>query len=210
MRPYVTIKFAQSLDGKIAAGRGRRSRISSPAALRFAHKLRAKHDAVLVGAGTVRSDNPRLTTRLVKGKNPARIILDSRLRTSPVPGTRVVANAGRERVFIFTTKKAPKTKARALEARGAEVIKVPASKTGNIDLPQILRILYKKGIKKLLVEGGSEIITSFIKERLADRVMVIIAPVIFAKGVPAAKIPARFTLKKVKKFGKDIVCEFIP
>jgi len=207
-RPYVTIKFAQTLDGKIAAKAGSASRISGPRALRFAHRLRSRHDAVLVGIGTVLADNPQLTVRRVKGKNPVRVVLDSRLRI-PV-SAKAIMNANPDGVFIFTTKKAPKYKIQALRKRGAEVIILPGSGRGNIDLTQILRILYKKGVKKLLVEGGSEIITSFIKKRLADKIIIITAPVIFGCGVPAARLNLKLRLKSVKKLGEDIICEFIP
>ena len=165
------------------------------------------HDAVLVGIGTVLADDPRLTVRRVKGKNPVRVVLDSRLR---IP---YHANILRERAsntIICTTKKAPKRKITGIRKIGAFVIIVRSSGPRGIDLTQILRILYKKGVKKLLVEGGSDIITSFLERRLADRVVVITAPVIFGCGVPAAKMPLRLVLKTVKKLGEDIVCEFVP
>lgn len=209
-RPYITIKFAQTLDGKIAAQQGSASRISGPLALRFAHRLRSRHDAVLVGIGTVLADNPQLTTRLVTGKNPVRVVLDSHLRIIPVPGTRILRNAKKDGVIIFATQKATKSKIKALKSRGVEVIIVPGCKRGNIDLTQILRILYKKGVKKLLVEGGSEIITSFIKKQLADKIVIITAPVIFGCGMPAARLNLKLKLKSVKRMGGDIACEFVP
>ena len=210
-RPFVTIKYAQTLDGKIAVPSGHSRRISGPEARRFVHKLRTQHQAILVGVNTVIKDNPLLTVRLVKGKNPIRIILDSKLRI-PLEA-KVVSQTRQARTIIVTTKSAPKRKIELFRRRGIEVLLIPGNKKGWINLQKLLTLLGKLEIKSLLVEGGSRIITSFLKERLADRLIVIIAPEIMGRGVEAIDRreisdiaqSLNFKFKKVKKMGRDLV-----
>ena len=210
-RPYITLKFAETLDGRIAAKDSSSRWISGPGSLKFAHRLRAANDAVLIGAGTVLSDNPSLTTRLVKGKNPTRIIIDGRLR---IPLTaRVVKDRREAKTIIVTTPKASKRKLEKLKKQGVEFIILPSLKDGNIDLKRIIRILYKKGIRKILVEGGSRVITSFLKTGLVDRVVVILSPKILGKGVESVgdlgigsiKGALKLRLRSVKRIGEDII-----
>ncbi|MGB2706238.1 MAG: bifunctional diaminohydroxyphosphoribosylaminopyrimidine deaminase/5-amino-6-(5-phosphoribosylamino)uracil reductase RibD [Candidatus Omnitrophota bacterium] len=210
-KPYITVKFAQTLDGKIAAPDGSSKWISGPEARKFAHGLRARSDAVLVGIRTVLLDNPSLTTRLVKGKNPARVIIDRKLR---VPlDARLVRETNLAKTIIITTPKAPIVKMKRLKAMGVEIIVLPASKGGDIDLRKIIRILYKKGIKKILVEGGSRVISSFLKARLADEVITVISPKILGRGTESVgdmgikniKNALGLRLKSVKRLGKDII-----
>ncbi len=210
-RPYITLKFAQTLDGRIAARDGSSKWISGPKSRKFAHKLRAENDAILIGARTVLKDDPSLTVRLVKGKNPARIIIDGRLRT-PLTA-RIVRNTSVARTIIVTTPSSPVRKRERLKEQGVEFIVLPASKDGNIDLIKIIRILYKKGIKKILVEGGSQVVTSFIKAGLGDRIIMILSPRILGKGIasigdlgiPNIRDALQLRLKDVKRIGEDIV-----
>jgi diaminohydroxyphosphoribosylaminopyrimidine deaminase/5-amino-6-(5-phosphoribosylamino)uracil reductase len=177
-RPYVTLKFAQTVDGKIAAGDGSSRWISSPQSRTFAHRLRARHDGILVGVRTVIADDPSLTVRRARGKHPVRVVLDRRLRIPQ--NAKIVKNARSIPTIIITAPGAPRKKRHALIAKGTDVIVMP----GDIDLAGILRILYKKGIRRLLVEGGRRVITSFIKSKLADTITVIIAPKILGDGIP--------------------------
>lgn len=210
-KPFITIKFAQTLDGKIASSDRSSKWISSPESLKFAHKLRASNDAILVGIGTILSDDSKLTTRLVRGKNPTRIIIDRKLRV-PVKA-QVLSLPEKNKTIIFTTKVASKHKIDRITKKGIEIIVLPAKKRGDIDLRHIIRILYKKGIRRILVEGGSRTITSFIREKLADRLVSVISPKIIGKGVSFAgdlgitNINKSLELKpgKVKKSGKDII-----
>lgn len=209
-RPYVTLKFAQTLDGRIAA-RDESSRwISGPQGLKFAHKLRARSEAILVGIGSVLADNPSLTTRLVKGKNPTRIIIDGKLR---IPlNARVVKNTRDARTIIVTTPKVAKTKIERLKKEGVEFIVLPSVR-GNIDLRKIICIFYKQGIKRILVEGGSQVITSFLKTGLADKMVVIISPKILGKGIESVgdlgigniKGALKLKLESAKRLGEDII-----
>lgn len=209
--PYITLKFAQTLDGRIAAKDGSSKWISSFPARKFVHKLRAKSDAVLVGIGTILKDNPSLTTRLVKGKNPTRIVIDGKLRTPP--SANVVKTAKKIKTIIVTTRKASQGKIKQLKKKGVEVIISTPAGSGNIDLKKVTRVLYKKGIKSILAEGGRGIATAFLRSGLVSKVIVIIAPKILGKGVEAIadlgitgiKGALKLRLKSVEKLGDDII-----
>jgi diaminohydroxyphosphoribosylaminopyrimidine deaminase/5-amino-6-(5-phosphoribosylamino)uracil reductase len=178
--PFVTVKFAQTLDGRIATAPGASRWISSPASLKLAHKLRATHDAILVGVNTVLTDNPELTTRLVKGRNPVRVILDSKIR---IPlDAKVLTNQKAARTLVAATPAADKAKLSALKSMGIEVLTVSPDKQGRVDLKQLLKTLGQRQISSLLVEGGGAVITSFLRLNLVDRLVAIIAPKILGKG----------------------------
>lgn len=179
--PWVTVKYAQTLDGRIATRSGESQWISSDASLVYAHELRASHNALLVGVGTVLRDNPRLTVRLVSGANPLRVVVDSALRTprdaalfdSP-GGTLMVAN-----VPTNPTRQA------GLEAAGARVLALPAGADGHVDLPLLLGRLAAEGVRSVLVEGGARVITALLRERLVQRLVVCVAPKLLGSGVEA-------------------------
>jgi diaminohydroxyphosphoribosylaminopyrimidine deaminase/5-amino-6-(5-phosphoribosylamino)uracil reductase len=181
--PFVTVKFAQTLDGRIATSEGHSRWISSPASLRFAHRLRATHDAILVGAGTALKDDPELTCRLVPGKTPLRIVVDSRLRIPPE--SRLFSAGTGERGIIATTERAPERRRRLFEKRGIELLTLESDRNGQVDLGGLLSVLGQRGITSLLVEGGAALITSFLKGGLADRLIVVIAPKITGEGINA-------------------------
>ncbi|OGN99994.1 MAG: riboflavin biosynthesis protein RibD, partial [Chloroflexi bacterium RBG_13_52_12] len=171
--PYVTVRFAQTLDGRIAAANGSSRWISSPQSQKLAHKLRATHDAILAGIGNVLIDDPELTLRLVKGRSPTRVILDSNLR---IPlDARVLANQETARTLVASTPAAPKEKLAALRKMGIEVLTVPPDKQGRVDLKKLLKALGECEISSLLVEGGGAVITSFLRLNLADKLVAIIA-----------------------------------
>ncbi|RME24948.1 MAG: bifunctional diaminohydroxyphosphoribosylaminopyrimidine deaminase/5-amino-6-(5-phosphoribosylamino)uracil reductase RibD [Deltaproteobacteria bacterium] len=169
-RPYVLVKVASSLDGRIAARTGDSRWISSKAARTYAHRLRARCQAVMVGAGTVRADDPALDVRHVRGKNPAVAIIDSRLEIRP--SARLFKLRRGAPVYVYTSKRTPAGKARLIEQLGAEVIRVP-SRAGRIELGHVLSDLFQKGVYRLLVEGGSRIIGSLVEGRLADRFEIV-------------------------------------
>jgi len=179
--PYVTLKFAQTLDGRIATASGHSRWISSPPSLRFAHRLRAVHDAILVGADTVRMDNPELTCRLVRGRNPLRIVVDSGLRLPPDAN---IFSDGKQTVAV-TTRRAPAESRRLLEKKGIEVLEIGEDPAGRVDLTQLLTVLGKRKISSVLVEGGAAVATAFLKENLVDRLLIVLAPKIVGGGVNA-------------------------
>ena len=211
--PFVTIKYAQTLDGRIATVTGNSQWISSPASLKFAHQLRAEHDAILVGRGTVQKDDPELTVRLVRGRNPLRIIVDSHLHISP--NAKVLRKTSSTPTLIATVKKAGDPRFKKFTANGAEVLTVKADKNGHVDLKKLFGILAQKKISSVLVEGGSQIITSLLKHNLADRLVTVIAPKIMGKGIEAVgdlhiknltsvKI---LSIRKISKSGDDIIVD---
>jgi diaminohydroxyphosphoribosylaminopyrimidine deaminase / 5-amino-6-(5-phosphoribosylamino)uracil reductase len=187
-RPRITLKVAATLDGFIAPLRAPAGIhwITGPAARAAAHELRAAHDAVLVGAGTVLADDPRLNVRDAAGdRQPLRVVLDSRLRTPPrarLLRTRTGAPPlviGRARLRDAALAR----RARGLERAGAEVLLLPG-RGPRVPLPSVLRALAAKGIRSVLVEGGSQVLGAFIAARLADRVAFFLAPRLAGAGVP--------------------------
>ncbi len=174
-RPFVTLSYAQSLDGCISAQPGVALALSGRQSLRLTHKLRAAHDAILVGIGTVLSDNPRLNVRLVDGANPRPIVVDSKLR---LPLTCNLLIQESRPLIIATLENYDKKRGRALEKAGAMILPIPPNSKGQVDLACLLRHLAELGIDTLMVEGGARIITSFLFERLADFIVLTIAPVL--------------------------------
>lgn len=206
--PFVTLKYAQSLDGRIATSTGDSRWISSERARRFAHRLRAIHDAVLVGIGTVLADDPQLTVRMIKGRNPLRVIIDSHLR---IPQEAKVLQ-GDAPTLIATASVAPKEKAQALRQMGIEVVEVGGER---VELSRLLKELASRGVLSLLVEGGQGVITSFLREGLADELVVIVAPLLIGRGVEAIGDLGVRTLReaktlrgvKLRRIGQDWVLE---
>jgi diaminohydroxyphosphoribosylaminopyrimidine deaminase/5-amino-6-(5-phosphoribosylamino)uracil reductase len=209
--PYVTVKWAQTLDGKIATAKGDSRWISCPESLKLSHRLRATHDAILVGINTVVKDDPRLTTRLVKGRNPVRVILDSRLRVPP--DARVLADQAKAKTLVAATPAAPQKKLAALKDKGIEVLTVPPDTNGKVDLKALLKTLAGRQISSVLVEGGAQTITSFLRLGLYDKVIAIIAPKLMGKGtdvvgelnITDVSQSLKLTFKRVYRSGEDIV-----
>ncbi|MBE0414957.1 MAG: bifunctional diaminohydroxyphosphoribosylaminopyrimidine deaminase/5-amino-6-(5-phosphoribosylamino)uracil reductase RibD [Dehalococcoidia bacterium] len=181
--PFVTLKFAQTLDGRIASATGNSHWISSESSRRLAHSLRSLHDGILVGVGTVLTDDPQLTVRLVKGRNPIRIVPDSRLR---IPlSSRVLEDQDVAPTIIAATSRADGEKLFSLKGMGIEVLTVDEDEKGEVDLKDLLKRLGKRGISSILVEGGARIITSLLHQGLVDKVVIVIAPKIMGKGIEA-------------------------
>ena len=166
----VTINAAMTLDGKIATARGD-SAISSKQDLVRVHRLRAGSDAVVVGVSTVLADDPQLSVRHVKGKNPARVIVDSRGRTPE--DSRLLKTAGKVRTIVAVTEQAPASNIGMMENAGAEVI---VAGKEQVDLKSLFARLAKMGFRKLLVEGGGELNWSVLSLGLADELIVTVAP----------------------------------
>jgi diaminohydroxyphosphoribosylaminopyrimidine deaminase/5-amino-6-(5-phosphoribosylamino)uracil reductase len=214
--PFVTVKFAQTLDGRIATATHQSRWISSPASRKFAHSLRSIHDAILVGAGTVRHDDPELTVRHVTGRNPLRIVVDSRLRL-PFEA-RVLKMQESVPTIIATTNQADPEKLKWLQGKGLEILIIDEDGKGRVDMKKLLFELGKRQISSVLVEGGAKIITYFLKEKLADRVVAIVAPKILGKGIEAVADLGSKTIddaislacRKVYRMGEDIIIDCRP
>jgi diaminohydroxyphosphoribosylaminopyrimidine deaminase/5-amino-6-(5-phosphoribosylamino)uracil reductase len=208
--PFITIKWAQSLDGRIATADGDSRWISGEEARRFAHQLRSEHDAVMVGIGTALADDPELTVRLASGHNPVRIIVDSKLRIPT--NARVLTDCVASRTLIATTESVSSERVREIEKLGAEVIRLPGADSG-LDLTTLFEKLSQRGINSVLVEGGNRIITSLLALRRVDRLVVIIAPKIIGKGIEAVgdldisrvADAITFASAEITKLGPDVV-----
>jgi diaminohydroxyphosphoribosylaminopyrimidine deaminase/5-amino-6-(5-phosphoribosylamino)uracil reductase len=207
--PFITVKYAQSLDGRIATATGVSRWISSVAAQEFAHRLRTEHDAIMVGIGTILVDDPQLTVRLVEGRNPLRICLDSRLR---IPlNARLLQGSGR--TFIVTTEGNAQDKITALQGKGGEVLIAQRGLDERVDLRYLLRNLGEMGIASILVEGGKGVITSLLRSGLVNRMVVITAPMIMGEGIEAIGDlgikdlagAIRFSSREVTEIGEDVV-----
>jgi GTP cyclohydrolase II len=179
-RPYVVLKYAQTLDGRIATANGDSKWISGEGERAISHALRAACDAVLVGVGTVVADDPQLTVRMVAGASPVRVVLDSTLRTPPT--ARILDDDAA--TIIFTTEQASVERRDVLRARHVAVRMVPSGPSG-VDLFAVLRDLRAGGVRSLLVEGGAKVITSMLAAGLADRLIVAVAPTIVGAGTEA-------------------------
>jgi GTP cyclohydrolase II len=173
-RPFVTLAWAQSLDGSIALDKGKPYRLSGNESLALTHALRAAHDVIVVGIGTLLADDPSLTVRLWQGPSPSPVVLDSCLRT-PVCAKVLAAGGGRP-VRIACTENAKDELRAQLEARGAEVLRLPAWANGWVDLGRLLSALGQSGIRRVMVEGGGKVLTSFLRASLVDYAVVTVAP----------------------------------
>lgn len=165
--PYVILKVATTLDGKIATVNGVSRSITSDASLKEVHRLRANVDAILTGSGTAITDNPHLGVRHVKGADPLRILLDSSLST---PADSLMFRD--ENCIVYTTSQAKKSRIQTLESKGVEVVIL----SDTIELLFVLRDLFERGVYLLLIEAGASVMTSFLSENLVDRYVQFIAP----------------------------------
>ncbi|MHB1687719.1 MAG: bifunctional diaminohydroxyphosphoribosylaminopyrimidine deaminase/5-amino-6-(5-phosphoribosylamino)uracil reductase RibD [Ignavibacteriaceae bacterium] len=213
--PYVTLKAAQTLDGKIADKSGDSKWISSSLSRKVVHQMRSKYDAVLVGSGTVEKDDPRLTVRMTEGRNPKRIILDTHLKLKT--GYKIFQNNGDKKLIVITSEKSVKKTAKIneLKSLGVQIILAKENKKGLIDLHSALNEIGRINIASLLVEGGGELLSSFIKENLFDDISLFIAPKILGAGVDSfsslgiKNIRKAFRIKidNVEKIGDDVLIE---
>ncbi|HEY0107759.1 MAG TPA: bifunctional diaminohydroxyphosphoribosylaminopyrimidine deaminase/5-amino-6-(5-phosphoribosylamino)uracil reductase RibD [Rhizomicrobium sp.] len=209
-RPYVTLKIAQSLDGKTATAAGDSKWITGEAARRFGHLLRARNDAILIGANTASADDPDLTCRLagLEGHSPLRVVLDSRLRLRET--SRLATSALRHPTLVFTTVGGGD----ALKSRGVDVVVLPPDARGRPDLGAMLTELSKRNVTRLLVEGGATVHAAFLDGGFADELEVFTAPIVLggaAHGSIAALSALRlgeapkFTRLSVREFGADLL-----
>ncbi len=183
--PYVSLKLALSLDGRIATRSGASKWVTGPDARAKVHLLRARNDAVAVGIGTVLADDPWLTVRETPGTNPTRIVFDTHLRLTAT--TRIVKNAHEAPTWVLCGDGASVTAERELSAMGVVVIRTPHSTEGRLDVRPALRMLAQRGIVSLMVEGGAELAGSFLAARLADELHCFVAPLLLGpRGRPGA------------------------
>ncbi len=191
-RPFLALKYAMSLDARLSEVAGEPSEVTGGAAIAEAHRLRAGHDAVMVGIGTVLSDDPRLTVRDWPAPRvpPVRIVLDADLRLSAE--SRLVDTARDVPVWVFAGKGAPLARAAQLEERGVAVLEAErASHSGGLELGSVLALLKDRGIRSILCEGGGALGSALLAARFVDRLYVLIAPRLYGEaGTPGFQIGA--------------------
>jgi diaminohydroxyphosphoribosylaminopyrimidine deaminase/5-amino-6-(5-phosphoribosylamino)uracil reductase len=211
--PFVVLKVAATLDGKMATRNGDSKWISGEASRRFVHKLRDQVDGVLVGIGTVLKDNPMLTARIRGGRDPYRIVLDSRLK---IPEEAKVIGTSPSKAIIASTELAPKDKIGKLKKRGVQIL-ILDSKEGRVNLKSCLSKLGEMGVMNLLVEGGSQVNGSFLDEGVIDKLLLFLSPKLIGDqqalgifgGKGASNLQKATALKeiKAKRIGEDILLE---
>jgi diaminohydroxyphosphoribosylaminopyrimidine deaminase/5-amino-6-(5-phosphoribosylamino)uracil reductase len=214
--PYITLKAAVSLDGKMATSTGQSHWITSEESRQFSQRLRAEQDGIMVGIKTALADDPELSVRVenfVK-KRWFRILLDSSLRL-PL-AARLLKSPDKGQVLIFTSYNSSDEKAKRLEDRGAEVIRVPDRK-GYLSLAAVLKQLGKREITSVLVEGGASLLTSFLEKKLADKAIIFISPLLIGgekaptvfEGQGVSRLPRAARLKNIRTFrlNDDLIME---
>jgi len=216
-RPHVTLKLAVSADGKIAATAGKRTRLTGPEADRRVHMMRARADAIMIGAGTWRSDDPELTCRIagMERRSPVRVAVDRRLELAP--SSRLLATVERAPVWLMAGERHDPARRAALEKAGARVLVCPVETARGLDAAAMLRALGDQGITRLLVEGGRRLAESLLAADLVDEAAIIATPHKIGPGgvaapdlcaVPERADPPRFVLVSRDRLGADTVRQY--
>jgi diaminohydroxyphosphoribosylaminopyrimidine deaminase / 5-amino-6-(5-phosphoribosylamino)uracil reductase len=211
-RPFVTWKAAVTLDGRIATRRGDSRWVTGARARDLGHALRDTHDAILVGAGTVRADDPLLTNRRRRGRDPVRVVLDGRLTISP--RARLLHSGSPAPTLVVCSRGAPAVRQRALEAAGAEVLRLPG-RGGRVDARALLATLRERDLLSVLIEGGGETAATFLEAGLVDKVVVFVAPklvggkgaipMLAGRGVSRMAEAVRLCDIKYRQVGEEMV-----
>jgi diaminohydroxyphosphoribosylaminopyrimidine deaminase / 5-amino-6-(5-phosphoribosylamino)uracil reductase len=225
--PFVVVKYAATMDGRIAAGSGDSRWVSGPETLRWAHEERTRLDAIMVGASTIVIDDSQLTARpggIESDHQPLRVVVDSRGRVSEkakvLPGKAPGQASARAKTIVATTDRSSKEWRASMEATGAEVVVLPAGEDGRVPLEPLLQELGRRGVLLLLSEGGGVLHGSLFDQRLVDKVTAVIAPMIVgAKDAPAAvsgrgarsmREAVRLNELSVARLGDDILITGYP
>lgn len=222
-RPYVTLKAAITLDGRIATRAGASQWITGESARRHAHGLRDRVDAVAVGAGTVAADDPRLTVRMAEGRDPARIVVDARLDTPPDARVLPAQSESPARAVIAAGASAPAEREARLRAAGAEVWRLP-ERAGRVDLGALAARLGREEMTRVLVEGGAELHAGLVGAGVADEVLLYLAPIAFGgdaarsgpgwlggAGTDALAGATRFAFAGApERLGEDLLIRLVP
>ena len=212
--PYVTLKYAMTLDGKIATRTGASRWITGSAARERVHAERLRHAAIMVGIGTVLADDPQLTCRIEGGRNPLRVICDSRLRT---PITSAIAQSAHDvPTIIACAPDASDERASKLEEAGCEIVRTP-ERNGRIDLRQLMTALGERGIDSVFIEGGATLAACALEAGIVNHVQAFIAPKIFAgvgapsplggTGVETPDQAWTLSATTIERLGDDVLIE---
>jgi len=211
--PFIILKVAATLDGKLATKNGESRWITGETSRRFVHRLRDQVDGVVVGIGTVLKDDPMLTARVRGGRDPYRIVFDSRLR---IPENAKMIDLSPSRTIVATTEMASRDKIERLQKKGVRIL-ISDSKSGKVDLKSSLLKLGEMGMMSLLLEGGSQLSGSFLDQRLIDKILLFLSPKLIGDpeapgifgGLGVAHLKEAIPLRdlKVRKIGDDILVE---
>lgn len=215
-RPLIRLKLASTLDGRIATKTMESQWLTGEPARRAAHAMRGRHDAVLVGVGTVLADNPELTCRIegFTAAPPARIVVDSHLRTPLM--SKLVRSAAQSPLWILHRDGADTARKKALEQAGVKLFEIPGCAAG-VDLPEAMKLLAKRGITRLLAEGGGTIAAGLLRDHLVDRLAWFHAPAIIGGdgwpsaqgfGVKSLAQMPRFIPMAQERWGEDMLSTF--
>ena len=215
--PYVTLKAAQTLDGMIADKNNYSEWISSNESRKYVHWLRARYDAVLIGSETARIDNPKLTVRMVEGRNPYRVVLDSNLKLKSDLNLFKINSDNKTIVITSEKNKSKLKKINKLEKLGVKVLFVKSDAQGRMQLKSVLKEIAKLQISSILVEGGSKIYSSFLKQKLFDDIFLFVSPKILGNGLKTfselksnkLSDAAKLTIRRTQKIGDDLLIELV-
>ncbi len=210
-RPGVTLKAAVTLDGHLATKSGDSKWISSDASRALVHEMRADSDAVLVGIDTVLQDDPRLTVRDAPGASPLRVVLDSRLRCPT--NAKIIQTAGDIPVILVHSSGDRKSAANLQDLPGVETVYCDPASDGRVDVVRLMEILTQRGLLSVLVEGGAKVFGSFLRAKVADRLVLFVAPTILGAGIPWVTMPTVSTISEgirlhhptLSQIGDDLV-----
>jgi diaminohydroxyphosphoribosylaminopyrimidine deaminase/5-amino-6-(5-phosphoribosylamino)uracil reductase len=199
--PYITLKAAQTLDGKIADLSGKSKWISSIESRKLVHELRSTYDAVLAGKNTVEHDNPELTVRHVKGRNPYRIVIDKDLAINL--NNKLFSDKYTDKTIIIASKEPDEFLSHILEQRKIKVIKAK-TKGGLIDIKDAMKKIAHLGIASVLIEGGAFTFTEFLRQKSADEIIIFISPKLMGKGIGTFKTDFKFDFTKAKQVSAGV------
>jgi len=213
--PFVTVKIAQTIDGKISYGKNVKNNITCLESRKYVHKLRIEHDAILVGSGTIKTDNPFLTVRHLKGRQPFRVVLNSKFDINLK--SNIFNDDYTERTILIVSQNAYKEKQSSVNKLikiGVKIYPVKVNQKGFLNIHTVLTLLGKIGISSVLVEGGSKVFTEFISKKLFDSLLVFIAPKIAGSAIPSieSNMLKNFSGVQLSKpdckiIGNDVLCK---
>ncbi|MEJ2544977.1 MAG: bifunctional diaminohydroxyphosphoribosylaminopyrimidine deaminase/5-amino-6-(5-phosphoribosylamino)uracil reductase RibD [Calditrichaceae bacterium] len=202
--PYVILKIAQSMDGKIGFNNQQQTWLTGEESRKYVHQMRSQCDAVLVGANTIKVDNSQLNVREVKGRSPVKVIIDGKL--SIAQNSKIFQKNRTDRTIIFTNENSDSMKIQALKNDNTEIIPLKVKPNGMIDLMDVLKFLEKRKIISLFVEGGQSIFSQFLEENLFDEIIILQAPAVLGTGISAftREYKNKLYVRKIEHLGNDI------
>jgi len=206
--PYITLKVAQSIDGKISSSKNKQTWLTGKESVKYVHKLRSKYNAVLVGAGTIKTDNPLLNVRKLKGRNPIRIIIDGKL-SSPMTSN-IFHCDDLQNTWMYTSTSADKKKLQKFKDLGVKIFPIRQNGIGQLNINSILRTLAQNNITSVLVEGGANIFTQFLNAELYDEIVILQAPIMLGNGIGSTSLSQKKNLQLLssEKLGNDMKLVF--